>query len=299
MLCKLLAIGLLVGFAPSVFAAVDSSTAHPSLTAEEIVNRNEAARGGLQAWRAVHTLSESGTLGAGGDQRQALSAPAPAPPGKHLQPLPSSPRLAQEAKLPFLLEMERPRKMRLEVQFKGQTALQVYDGANGWKVRPYLNRIEVEPYTADELKLAAMQSELDGPLVDYAAKGTRVELDGMETVENRPTYKLKLTTRSGQLLHVWIDAQSFLEAKVEGQPRRLDGKMHSVEIYYRDYRSVEGLQIPFLLETHVLPLHGAGAGIREVPFPPEQIVVDKVVVNPKLEAARFTKPQVETASVRH
>jgi hypothetical protein len=31
-------------------------------------------------------------------------------------------------------------------------------------------------------------------------------------------------------------AQSFLETKIEGQPRRLDGVYHPVEIYYRDYR---------------------------------------------------------------
>ncbi len=37
-----------------------------------------------------------------------------------------------------------------------------------------------------------MQAELDGPLVDYRAKGTIVELDGTEVVEDRTTYKLKL-----------------------------------------------------------------------------------------------------------
>jgi len=36
-----------------------------------------------------------------------------------------------------------------------------------------------------------------GFLVDYAAKGTQIELAGMEKVENRDTYKLKLTMKSG------------------------------------------------------------------------------------------------------
>src|SRR5438874_1032826 len=52
--------------------------------------------------------------------------------------------------------------------------------------------------------------------LDYAAKGTRVELDGMEKVEDRDTYKLKLTFKSGDVTHVWVDAKTFLEAKVEG-----------------------------------------------------------------------------------
>lgn len=183
--------------------------------------------------------------------------------------------------------------MRFELQFAGQTALQVYDGTNGWKLRPYLNRLEVEPYTPEEKKAASTQSELDGPLVDYAAKGTRVELDGTEKVEDRDTYKLKLTLKSGDVTHVWVDAQTFLESKVEGQPRRLDGTDHPVEVYYRDYRNVNGLEIPFVLETRVLPVTKTAMG-RDTPFPPEKTLIEKVVINPTFDAGLFSKPAIPT-----
>lgn len=300
MLGKLLAVTIALGFASTMAAALDTSGAPAKLSASEIAEKNVSARGGLQAWRAVQSISASGKLGAGGDNREHMPIVLPAR-GKEAgkQSLPAPPRLAHEAELPFELEMQRPRKQRFEIQFRGQTALQVYDGKNGWKLRPYLNRLEVEPYTADELKIASMQSELDGPLVDYAAKGTRLELAGFEKVEGRDTYKLKLTSQSGQSMHLWIDAQTFLETKVEGQPRRLDGKMHPVEIYYRDYRSVNGLQISFLLETRVLPFEGAEQQKGVSSIPAEKIVIEKVVVNPKLEASRFTKPNTDAATVRH
>ena len=278
--------------------AADKGPAPAKLTAAQIVDRNVAARGGLKAWRAVQSLQETGALGAGGNERtpQPVEIPGAKRPGKAL-PLPSNPRLKEEAQLPFVMELERPRKLRLEIQFKGQTAVQVYDGENGWKLRPYLNRLEVEPYTDEEIKSASMQSELDGPLVDYAAKGTTVELDGPEKVEDRDTYKLKLTLKDGHVTHVWVDAQTFLETKVEGQPRRLDGKIHPVEVYYRDYRAVNGLQMPFLLETHVVPLATTGAAAaREPRYPAEKIAIDKIVVNPKLDASHFTRPQVEVAA---
>jgi len=301
MLRKLLAVGLVVAFTQSMLAIGDTSSVHNNLTAEEIVSRNVAARGGLQAWRAVQSISESGRLGAGGDQRGTAQNPGLTPPGGRgkMKAEPSSPRLAQEAQLPFVLEMQRPRKQRFEIQFRGQTAVQVYDGANGWKLRPYLNRLDVEPYTSDEIKMASMQSELDGPLVDYAAKGTRIELAALDKVEGRETYKLKLTLKTGQTMHVWIDAQTFLETKVEGQPRRLDGKMHPVEVYYSDYRSVNGLQIPFLLETKVLPFESTEQQRSVSSFPAEKIVIEKVVVNPKLGASRFTKPNTDVATVQH
>jgi hypothetical protein len=188
------------------------------------------------------------------------------------------------------MELMRPRKLRIELVFKGQTALQVYDGANGWKLRPFLNRRVVEPYTEEEMKSASLQAELDGPLVDYAAKGTKIELAGVEKVDDRDNYKLKLTMKNGQSIHVWIDAQSFLETKIEGQPRRLDGVDHPVEIYYRDYRPVNGLVIPHLLETKVLPLAQKSPGMRDTPVPVEKIVIEKVAVNPNLDESLFSKP---------
>ena len=118
---------------------------------------------------------------------------------------------------------------------------------------------------------------------------------GTEKVEDRDTYKLKLTMKNGQTTHVWIDAETFLEAKIEGQPRRLDGTDHPVEVYYRDYRPVSGLQIPFVLETRVLPVAHTALAMKDVPVPPEKIIVDKVEVNPKLDEKLFSKP-VTTAA---
>jgi hypothetical protein len=297
MVRKALVTGMLFGMGLVAAVAAEPPTAQGKLTAAQVVDRNVAARGGLQAWRGVQALEETGTLTAGGNNRttQPVEIPGAKRPGKAM-PLPSSPRLKEEALLPFVMELERPRKLRFEIQFAGKTAVQVYDGTNGWKLRPYLNRLEVEPYTEDELKSASLQTELDGPLMDYAAKGSTVELVGTEKVEDRDAYNLKLTLKGGRVMHVWVDAQTFLEAKVEGQPRRLDGKMHPVEVYYRDYRAVNGLQVPFVLETHVLPAEAGPAGAREPHYPAEKISVEKVVVNPKLDASRFTKPQVQMAS---
>ncbi len=270
-----------------VAATGDNSRQQSKISATEIANKNVEARGGLQAWRSVHTMSLAGKLGAGGNQRAALSSLST---GKKSSVQAPAPRPADEVFLPFVMDLERPRKMRFELQFNGQTALQVFDGANGWKLRPFLNRRVVEPYTTDEIKMSSTQADLDGPLVDYAAKGTAIEFAGIEQVEDRDTYKLKLTMKGGAAMHVWIDAKTFLEAKMEGQPKRLDGIEHPVEIYFRDYRPVSGLQIPYVLETKVLPVAKTALGYRDTPVPSEKTIIDRVVVNPKLDEALFSKP---------
>jgi outer membrane lipoprotein-sorting protein len=276
MLHKVLSVCMFLVLAIGVVAAADAPQTHTRLSAADIVDRNVAARGGLQAWRAVHTLSMAGKLDAGGNNRPTL----PVPGTKRSSAQMPKPRPAEEAQLPFVMELKRPRKSRLEVQFNGQTAIQVFDGSSGWKLRPFLNRHQVEPYTAEELKATALQADLDGPLVDYAAKGTKVALEGIEKLGESDAYKLNLTFTNGQSQHVWIDAKTFLEVKMEGTPRRLDGKYHAVATYLRDYRPVNGIMVPYLLETVV-------DGVSQV----EKIHIDTVEVNPKFDDSLFAKLQ--------
>jgi outer membrane lipoprotein-sorting protein len=276
MLRRIEIVGFVLTLAVSAAVGADAPAKSARLSATEIVDRNVAARGGLRGWREVITLKMAGNLEAGGNDRPTLPVP-----GKKFnrrdQP---RQRPLQQVQLPFVMEMKRPRKTRLEIKFAGQTALQVYDGSNGWKLRPFLNRHQVEPFTEEELKASALQSDLDGPLVDYIAKGTKVELEGIEKVEGKSTYKLKLTLKSGQTQHVWVDAQTFLEAKIEGAPRRLDGKYHAVSTYFRDYRAVNNLMIPYVFETAV-------EGVRQT----EKIQLESVSINPQLEEALFAKLQ--------
>jgi hypothetical protein len=264
------------------FPALTASAAPASLTAAQVVEKNIAARGGLQAWRAVQTLSWSGKLDAGtGDSIERSRRFASQSQGR-LSPTSNmgatSP--AKQVQLPFVYEVKRGRKSRMEIEFGGKTAVQVYDGQNGWKYRPFLNRTDIEPFTADEQKSEAQKADLDGYLVDYAAKGTKVDLDGVEKVEGHDAYKLKLTQKDGYVQYMWVDAQTFLDVKVSGTPRRMDGKMHNVVIYQRDFRNVQGLMLPFVLETAV-------DGYRDT----HKVVIEKAEVNPKLADARFTKPQ--------
>ena len=286
---------ILIGTAFSLSLNAQTRTSVPALSAAQIVEKNVAARGGLQAWRAVESMTLTGKMGAGGNKRATLSLPMQVRPNAEgpLQGVRQRP--VDEVQLPFVMDLARPHKQRFELVFNGQTAIQVYDGTHGWKLRPFLNRNDVEPFTSEEMKIASSQDDLGGPLVDYQAKGTKIELVGTEKVEDRNTYKVRLTTKDGNSRLVWIDTQNFLETKIEGQPRRLDGTNHPVEVYYRDYRQVSGLMIPFVLETHVLPVTVTATGLRDTPVPVEKITLEKVVVNPKFGDSVFAKPEVTVA----
>jgi len=224
----------------------------PKLTAAQIADKNVAARGGLTAWRAVQSIKMTGRMEVGGKANN---------------------------ELPFTLQMKRPNKQRLTIEFAGQTAVQVFDGKDGWKLRPFLNRPDPEPFSAEEVSKTADAPGIDGLLVDYAAKGSKIELEGTETVEDKATYRLKLTNKQGHSSHIWIDGTTFLEAKIEDHPRRFDGRMRPVETYLRDYRAVEGLMIAYVSETRV-------QGVSKS----HKMTVENVALNLALSDALFAKP---------
>ncbi len=235
-----------------------SRASHESkLSAAQVIAKNVQARGGLKAWRAVETLTMSGALDGGS---------------------------AKNPELPFVMKMKRQHKSRLEIRFKDQTAIQVYDGNQGWKVRPFLGRDEVEPFTPGEAREAADWQELDGPLMDYAKKGTTAELQGRETVDGHKAYKLKLTMKDGSERHVWIDAANFLELKIDGEPRIMDGKLRHVTVFYREYRKEKGLMMPHVFETAV----EGGTKVH-------RMHIKEVVVNAPMADTLFAKPQMGAA----
>ena len=244
---QILAVAALLALFPAcTFAGASNSDPLPS--ADALIQKNVAARGGAAKWRQVSTLEIQGNMDA----------------GKGVQ-------------LPYTMELKRGRKVRVEIAFQGKKAVQMYDGKQGWKVRPFLGHTDAEPFTADEEKKASLDSDIDGPLVDYAAKGTRAEVEGKDLVEGHPAYRLKLTMKDGQVRHVWLDDETYLECKLDGT-RRLDGKEKKVETLLRDYRMVDGIKLPYLYETAVDGVKQTGT-----------IVVSSVRVNPALDDTLFAR----------
>ncbi|HEY6095065.1 MAG TPA: hypothetical protein VIU93_08970 [Gallionellaceae bacterium] len=227
--------------------------AEPELDASQIVEKNVAARGGLEAWRKIQTMVWVGHI-------ESENAPGPS--------------------LPFVLELKRPDKTRFEIKAQNQMSIRIFDGTHGWKLRPARNgQPEVQPYTAEELSFAQNGNGIDGPLMDFHAKGIAVTLDGIDEIEGHKAYRLSVKLPSGVSHHVWIDAQTFLEVKYDRESRNAFGMTGTVSVFYRNYQAIEGLQIPLLLET------GAGAAKAM-----DKMVIDRIVLNPALDDRTFAKP---------
>ena len=180
--------------------------------------------------------------------------------------------------MPFTLELKRPHKMRLEMNLGDTTALQLFDGNQGWTVQPSPKGPVVRAFSAAEAAAAAEQVDPEGPLIDAAAKGNAVALEGEDTVEGHRAYKLALTLKNGQLRHIWLDAQTYLDLKIDGS-RIIEGRSWPVETYFYDWKTVSGLRLPYRIETAVNDVRTSS-----------RIVVERALINPPLPDEKFALP---------
>jgi outer membrane lipoprotein-sorting protein len=224
-------------------------------TADELIGKNLQARGGKDKIKAVQSARMTGKMVMG-----------------------------QGMEAPFTLEMSRPNKMRMEFTIQGMTGVQAFDGKTGWSVMPFMGKKDPEAMSADEVKQAADQADMDGVLVDYKDKGHQVEYAGKEDVEGTPAYKLKVTKKNGDVANVYLDAESYLEIKEAGKTK-MRGQEIEGETTFGDFKTVDGLVFPFSIEQKA---KGMPAGMT--------MTISKVEVNPTVEGSRFAMPAAEKAT---
>jgi hypothetical protein len=118
---------------------------------------------------------------------------------------------------------------------------------------------------------------VEGPLVDWKAKGHQVELLGRDARFGAEAFRLKIRLKSGDLRWIYIDAARYLQLAEEGERPSPRGLVR-IETRLHDHRDVQGLVVPFVLE------------IRPGSEQPQRVAFDKIEVDAALEDARFEPP---------
>lgn len=191
-------------------------------TVDEIVSKYVAATGGAEKWKSLQSFAV----------------------------------VSRSEAFSFDLYWKKPNRIRIEVAIEyPEPGLDIrsFDGTTGWRMNPAEGseaaRLMSGPEILDLLEMGDALREL----IDYKTKGHRVELVGKEAVDGNPAYKLKLTKPSGAIVHIFLDAKTFLEVKRVVRARSPDGQDREIVTAVSDYRSVGGLMLP----------HRAGNAVRE------------------------------------
>jgi outer membrane lipoprotein-sorting protein len=207
-----IAAALMIMAAPGAFA----------YTAAELAAKNVAAKGGVETLNAIQSLRLSGKLLVNGGTIE----------------------------LGYSLLVERPDAIRYEAQLQGLTQVQAYDGAQAWQINPFQGRKDPEKLSADDAKaLGEAAADFTGTLVDYQAKGYKLDYLGTEDIEGTEAHKLRVTRPNGDVAYVYLDPDYFLEIRTVN--RRIEhGVPNETVTDYSDYEKVNGVYLPFALESY-------------------------------------------------
>jgi hypothetical protein len=136
----------------------------------------------------------------------------------------------------------------------------------------------------DDLRDLTVDADIDGPLVDYRAKGNTVEFMGHDTVDGDDVLRLKVTVKNGDVLYYDLDPDTYLEIRREAQ-EFIRGSVKETVMEYGSYKPVEGVMYPYSLA--VWP--------KNDPTQLLTVTVDKVEVNVPLQDSLFAVP----ANLKH
>src|SRR5205814_8207112 len=142
-----------------------------------------------------------------------------------------------QIQLGYVQTKKRPDEVRADATIQGMTLVQAYDGKEGWRISPLQGRRDPEKMSADDVKSLMEDAEIDGPLVDWKAKGSTVEYLGTEDVDGTLAHKLKVVRKNGDVSFVYLDPDHFLEIRILTQ-RTKHGAQEEVEIDLGDYEKI-------------------------------------------------------------
>src|SRR6202161_4861171 len=235
----------------AVLLATSLSVLACAQTAEELVDKNIQAKGGLDKIKSAKTRLTTGKVRGGGRRRSTVA---------------------------FRQMNMRPDLVRQNLSMQGMTAVQAYDGSVGWQTQPFRGRKDPELMGEDNLRDLLLAADFDGPLVDYAAKGNTIEYLGHAEVDGDDALRLKVTLKNGDIIYYYLDPDTSLEIREEIQ-QFVRGSVRERVVDVASYKPVNGVMYPFSISEG--PRNNPGA---------QMTTIEKIEVNIPISDSDFALP---------
>ncbi len=231
----------------------DPSPQPSDLTADQLIAKFEAARGGEAKLKAVRTVRETGEWSSN------VGSP-----------------------VPVTVEIANGRFMRRIAQGTDVRFINVVDGATTWEMIPRNGITKPTPMSEKDAIRFRRIADPQGPLVDAQAKGHKVETVGKLAWRGNQVYKLKVTfADGGPPSYVYLDAKTFLVSRVvNSQFVPQLNKNIEMELVYGDYRDIDGLKWAYSEKSSAPEANFA-----------QSITWSKVEINTTLDEADFKGPK--------
>ena len=185
-------------------------------TVDDVIQKYSKAMGGLAAFNAVKTMKTTGTI------------------------------TTQGVDLSLTSQIINGKAVRTDVQAMGQSVINAYKDGKGWKINPFAGVTTITDMTPEELIDFKSQSMIASQLMDYKARGHKVELQGQEDVEGAKTYKIKLTNKDDNKVTTYFISVTDNIIVKSVSTRQVQGQDIEIETFYSDIKDFNGLKFPMV-----------------------------------------------------
>jgi len=169
--------------------------------------------------------------------------------------------------------------MRSDFTVQGMKGTQVIAKSEGWSFMPFMGQDKPVASPADEVKQSQSSLDLAGPLVDYAKKGSKVEISGKEQVDGKEAVKLKVIFADGSNMDYYVDPITGFTVKTVIR-RKMNGQQAEISTVMSDYKKTdEGYAFPYTMNQNVT----GGPGLMV-------IKVTKIEINQPVDESIFEMP---------
>ncbi len=125
--------------------------------------------------------------------------------------------------------------------------IEAFNGKDGWTIDPWQEILFPRKLNKAEVNVFYQKAEFFTPFYKYKEKGIKVELLENQNVDGMDMIVIKVTRPNNNVETWYLDAKTYLEYKYESG--WIDFAFPApAESYFDDFRTVDGVVIPFFIE---------------------------------------------------
>jgi outer membrane lipoprotein-sorting protein len=209
-------------------------------TADEIIAKNIDAIGGAENWRKINSVIQEGAL------------------------------TIQGAEIPIIQTVLNGKGSRQDITAMGKSGYIIITPTAGWTFLPFQGQQTPEPMTAEDVSQSQSDLDVQGVLIDYAAKGHTVEYLGKDDVEGTECYKIKVNVKGESPQTMFIDTKSNLVIRIT-TTKKTNGQETEVITNFSNYEKLpEGILVP-----------------KSITLPFGELIISKITINGPVDEAIF------------
>lgn len=179
----------------------------------------------------------------------------------------------------FTLLAARPGRVRLETESNGRIFVQGTDGVEPpWESEPGATPPMSRLMPPAAARTFGADAEFDDPLVAGSARGFTIEDGGFGEAEGKRCARLLVTRGMADTFHLFLDPATFLILRRTEQRTSAVGRRVEIVTRYGDFRPVDGVLLPHLVEVSV---EGRVT---------QQTQINRVEANPTHDPGAFRRP---------